>query len=403
MSGKVLGIILAGGMGKRLFPLTQQRAKPAVPFGAKYRIIDFVLSNFINSEIYSIYVLVQFKSQSLLEHLRDGWMVTGPVPGSFITPVPAQMQTGENWYRGTGDALRQNLHLVKRLSPEIVAVFNADHIYQMDIREMIRFHREKHADVTVASYSVPVSEANSFGVLKVNQNGEILGHEEKPEVPCTLPNRPDTSLISMGNYLFNPGVLCNVLEQDPAPEGYDLARDIIPLLTSRHKVVAYDFRKNRVPGLDAEENTYWHDIGTIKAFFDANMELTARKPSFNLYNRNWPLRTATYATPPIRFTKDQSGKSPLVESSLIAGGSVLSGGTVRNSIVGRNVRIGSGCVVENSIIFDNAVLFENVMIKRTIIDKNVTLTEGTRIGYDAASDTGSYFVDPSGIVVVTKE
>ena len=400
MSGRVLGIILAGGIGKRLFPLTRNRAKPAVSFGAKYRIIDFVLSSFVNSEIYSIYVLVQFKSQSLIEHLRDGWMITGPVPGSFITPVPAQMQTDENWYRGTADAVRQNLNLIKKLSPEIVAVFNADHVYQMDIRQMIRYHQENKADVTVASISVPVTEANSFGVLRVNKSWEILGHVEKPEVPYTLPGQPQRSLISMGNYLFNPDVLCRILEQDPAADKYDLARDIIPVVTAQHKVVAYDFRKNRIPGLDAEENTYWHDIGTIKAFFDANMELTAQKPSFNLYNRSWPLRTASYSTPPTKFVKDRAGRSPSVENSLVAGGSVLSGGTVRNSIIGRNVRIGSGGVVEDSIIFDGAILSEDVKIRRTIIDKNVTLTAGTRIGYDAKLDADSYYVDPSGIVVV---
>lgn len=404
MSIKVLGIILAGGLGRRLSPLTRQRAKPSVPFGGKYRIIDFVLSNFINSGIYSIYVLMQFKCQSLMEHLRNGWTIGSAVSDFFIMPAPAQMRTDEDCYRGTADAVYQNLHLIEKIYPEVVAVFNADHIYRMDIRQMLQYHREKEAEVTVAAIPLPIEKSHPFGVIQVDDNWRIIGYEEKPENPHPIPGRPDTALVSMGNYLFNTTVLCETLKKDVESSGkYDLAGEIIPILFQKRRVFAYDFRINRIPGaLNNGENIYWRDMGTIKAYYEANMDLTTPVPSFNLYNRRWPLRTATYATPPVKLIYDQYGREAMVRDSLIAGGTIISGGEIRNSILGRHVFVGSRCVVEDSIIFDHVTLMEDVRIKRTIVDKNVTLPPGTRIGYDMEQDRRRYFVDPSGIVVVPK-
>lgn len=405
MSVKVLGMVLAGGLGERLFPLTQQRAKPGVPFGGKYRIIDFVLSNFINSEIYSVYVLMQFKSQSLMEHLRNGWTAAGIIRDSFIVPVLAQMGTGEDWYRGTADAIYQNLYLIERISPEVVAVFNADHIYRMDIRQMVRYHQEKGAELSVAAVPLPIDESHSFGVIQVDDNWQVIGYEEKPENPRPIPGRPDMALVSMGNYLFNTGVLCETLKENIGSIGkYDLAGDIIPILSRERRVFVYDFQKNRIPGtVKDEENIYWRDVGTIKAYYEANMDLTAPIPSFNLYNWQWPLRTATYATPPVKLIYDQYGREAVVRDSLLTGGTIVSGGEMRNSIVGRNVFVGSRCIVEDSILFDHVTLTEDVRIKRAIIDKYVALPPGSRIGYNKDQDSQHYFVDSSDIVVVPKK
>lgn len=402
MHTKVLGIILAGGLGKRLFPLTEHRAKPSVPFGAKYRIIDFVLSNFINSEIYSIYVLIQFKCQSLMEHLRDGWMWPGVVRGSFITPVPPQMQAGQNWYRGTADAVYQNLHLIERMAPEIVAVFNADHIYHMDIGQMVAFHRQKKADVTVAAISMPVGESYPFGVLQVDHDWRVTGHEEKPKKALPMPGQPEKALVSMGNYLFDARLLCDTLKRRIEGDRYDLAGDVIPALAQQRRVFAYDFHSNIIPGAqEGEQAAYWRDIGTIKSYYKASMELVLPKPPFDLYNSEWPLRTATYATSPLKLIHDKDGREAVVRDCLLAGGTVIQGGEVGNSIIGRNVFIGSQCLVESSIILDNVSLTEGVKVRRSIIDKHVVLSPGTCIGYDAAEDSSRYFLDPSGIVVVS--
>ncbi len=401
---KVLGIVLAGGVGKRLLPLTRQRAKPTIPFGGRYRIVDFVLSNFINSEIYSVYVLTQFEAPSLIAHLRNGWMTKGIAPDFFVVPVRAQVPGGEQWYRGTADALYQNLHLVERIYPEVVAVFNADHIYRMDIRQMLRYHQEKGAEVTVAAIPLPIGESHSFGVIDVDDNWQVIGYEEKPENPRPIPGRPDMALVSMGNYLFNTNVLCETLRKNAETrDKFDLAGDVMPILFQERRVFAYDFRNNKIPGtIKDEENIYWRDVGTIKAYYEANMDLITAMPSFNLYNWQWPLRTAVYATPPAKLIYDRYGREAVVRDSLLSGGTIISGGEVRNSIIGRHVFIGSRCLVEDSIIFDGVVLKEDVKIRRAIIDENVTLAPGTFIGYDLDRDRQHYFVDPSGIVVVPK-
>ncbi len=401
---KILAMIMAGGRGERLEPLTKHRAKPAVPFGGKYRIVDFVLSNFINSRIYSLYVLTQYKAQSLLAHLREGWLTSGIIDGSFIIPVPAQMRKGKTWYVGTADSVYQNVHLIQMFRPDIVAVFGADHIYRMDVRQMVASHCEKQAEITVATIPTPISDASYFGVMEVDKNWRVLAFEEKPSSPTSIPDNPDMALISMGNYLFQSDVLIEELERDSTLDSsHDFGKDIIPSAIGRRSVFAYDFRRNNVPGCMKEENFYWRDIGIIRAYFEANMDLKGPSPSFNLYNRLWPLRTATYVDPPAKFIYDEEGRKALVWDSVISDGSIISGGQVKDSIISRNVFVGSQCLVEDCIIMDNVIINKGARIRKTIIDKNVTISSGVHIGYDVEQDKKRFYVDPgSNIVVIPK-
>lgn len=403
---EVLGIVLAGGRGERLYPLTRDRAKPAVPFGGKYRIIDFVLSNFINSGIYSIYVLTQFKAQSLVEHLQEGWQLPG-FQDHFIIPVPAQMRTGADWYRGTADAVYQNLHLIKRASPNVIAVFGADHIYKMDIRQMVDYHRQKGAEVTVAAVPVKIEEAAQFGVMEVNDDWLILGFEEKPEKPKPIPAEGDQALVSMGNYLFKTKLLLEALEEDRpnAQSGHDFGRDILPRLVKEGRMVyAYDFRKNRIPtALKGEEPSYWRDVGTIEAYYEANMDIRAVDPSLNLYNRSWPIRTVRYDDPPGKFAFDEEGRRGMAVNSIVGEGTIISGSLVRGSVVGSNVRIHSYCLIEDTVIMNRVEVGRGCRVRRTIIDKNVYIPPETEIGYNAEKDRERYFVTNTGIVVIPRE
>lgn len=400
-------MIMAGGRGERLYPLTRDRAKPAVPFGGKYRIIDFVLSNFINSGIYSIYVLTQFKAQSLVEHLQEGWQVASVLRDHFIIPVPAQMQTGTGWYRGTADAVYQNLHLIKRANPMVVAVFGADHIYKMNIRQMIEYHRAKNADVTVAALPVPVEQASLYGVMEVDPEWRIIGFEEKPAHPKTIPGEPDQALVSMGNYLFETELLLKTLEEDAqnTQSSHDFGRDILPRLVKEgRKVYAYDFRRNRIPTpLKGEEPSYWRDVGTIEAYYEANMDLRAVDPSFNLYNRSWPIRTVSYSDPPAKFVFDEEGRRGMALNSIVAEGTIISGSLIRGSVIGRNVRIHSYCLIEDSVIMNRVEIGRGCRIRRAIIDKNVYIPPGTEIGYNLEKDRERYFVTETGIVVIPRE
>ena len=293
---RVLGIVLAGGKGTRLYPLTKERAKPAVPFGGKYRIIDFVLSNFINSGIYSIYVLTQFKSQSLLQHLSEGWQFGGLLKTQFVIPVPAQMRSaGETWYQGTADAIYQNVNLVEQADPHVVAIFGADHIYRMNITNMVEFHQQKSATVTVAAIPVDKKHAAEFGVIEAAPDGRILAfHEKNPDAP-TIPGDPSRVFASMGNYVFSTRALLRELYEDAANESssHDFGRDILPKLVGQSEMFAYDFNTNRIQGEEVDGAAYWRDVGTIDAYYDANMDLRSVKPALNLYNRRWPLRTAS--------------------------------------------------------------------------------------------------------------
>ncbi len=403
MQLRVLSFVLAGGKGTRLYPLTKERAKPAVPFGGQYRIIDFVLSNLVNSGIHSIYVLIQFKSQSLLQHLRDGWEFSGILKDRYIIPVPAQMRSaGETWYRGTADAIYQNLNLIEQSDPHVVSVFGADHIYRMNIREMIEFHEQKRAQATVAAIPVPKEYASEFGVIEISPDGRIIAfHEKKADAP-TMPGNPDMVLASMGNYIFSTGPLLKFLHEDGRDEhsSHDFGRDILPQWVTRGDVFAYDFQTNRIPGDPIGAPVYWRDVGTIDAYYDANMDLRMVTPVLNLYNRQWPLRTAGYDDPPPKFTFDDQDRRGVAIDSIVSSGSILSGGSVKNSIIGRGVRVHSGAVVEDSIVFDNCDIGRKCRIRRAILDKNVTLPEETVIGYDLDADRQRYHVTESGIVVV---
>jgi glucose-1-phosphate adenylyltransferase len=403
MQLRVLAFVLAGGKGTRLYPLTKERAKPAVPFGGKYRIIDFVLSNLVNSGIYSIYVLTQFRSQSLLQHLRDGWQFGGVLSQYFIIPVPAQMRSpGETWYQGTADAIYQNINLIEQSNPDVVAIFGADHVYRMNIREMIEFHHERRAEATVAAIPVPKKMAAEFGVIQAESDGRITAFYEKKADAPTMPGDPERVYASMGNYIFSTRALLRELERDAADEEstHDFGRDILPSMVGRCALYAYNFETNRIPGEPPGKPNYWRDVGTIEAYYEANMDLRAVDPALNLYNRQWPLRTASYSTPPAKFVFDEEGRRGQAIDSIVSGGSILSGGTVRNSVIGRGVRIHSGALVEDSIIFDNCDIGRRALIRRAILDKNVHVPPDTRIGYDLEEDRKRYHVTDSGIVVV---
>lgn len=403
MQLRVLACILAGGKGTRLYPLTKERAKPAVPFGGRYRIIDFVLSNLVNSGIYSIYVLVQFKSQSLLQHLRDGWESNSLMKNNFIIPVPAQMRSpDEDWYRGTADAIYQNINLIEQASPDLVVIFGADHIYRMNIRQMIEYHVEKRAQVTIAAIPVEKEWASEFGVIETADDGSVVGfHEKRADAP-TMPGRPTHVLASMGNYIFSTSLLLRELYADAKSEEstHDFGRDILPGLIGRAAMYAYDFQTNHIPGDPVSQPVYWRDVGTIDAYYDANMDLRSVTPALNLYNRQWPLRTAGYSDAPAKFIFDQEGRRGQALDSIVAGGSIISGGYVKNSVLGRGVKIHTGAHVEDAVIFDNCDIGRYAKVRRAILDKNVRVPEGAHIGYDLDKDRQLYHVTDSGIVVI---
>jgi len=400
-----MAFVLAGGKGTRLSPLTKERAKPAVSFGGRYRIVDFVLSNLVNSGIYSIYVLIQFKSQSLLQHLHEGWEFSTLQKSHFVIPVPAQMRSpGEEWYRGTADAIYQNINLVQQSTPHIVAIFGADHIYRMNIRQMVEFHEQKRADVTVAAIPVHKSLASEFGVIVVDSEGRILEFREKDPNAPTIPGNPDYVLASMGNYIFKTSTLVKELEADHGKVGtaHDFGRNILPGLIGRAEVYAYDFNTNRIPGDPPDQEAYWRDVGTIDAYYDASMDLRSVTPSLNLYNRQWPLRTAGYEDPPAKFVFDEEGRRGMAVESIVGGGSIVSGGYVKGSILGRGTRVYDGAVVEDAILFDNCIIGKGARVKRAILDKNVVIPDGATIGIDLEADRANpaYTVTESGIVVV---
>jgi glucose-1-phosphate adenylyltransferase len=400
---RVLGIVLAGGKGTRLHPLTKERAKPAVPFGGKYRIIDFVLSNFINSGIYSLYVLTQFRSQSLLQHLSEGWQFGGLLKSQFVIPVPAQMRSaGETWYQGTADAIYQNINLVEQSDPHLVAIFGGDHIYRMNITSMIEFHVQKKAEVTVAAIPVDRRHAAEFGVIETAEDGHILDfHEKNPEAP-TMPGDSDRVYASMGNYVFSTRTLLRLLHDDAAEENsnHDFGRDILPRLAGKAEIYAYDFQTNRIPGEPEDAAPYWRDVGAIDSYYEANMDLRSVSPALNLYNRQWPVRTTSYPDPPAKFTFDDERRRGQAIDSIVSGGCILSGGTVRNSVLGRGVRVHSGAVVEDCVILDNCDVGRRARVRRAILDKNVRIPEEAEVGYDLERDRLYHHVTESGIVVV---
>ena len=403
MHARVLAFVLAGGKGTRLYPLTKERAKPAVPFGGRYRIVDFVLSNLINSGIYSTYVLVQFKSQSLLQHLSEGWEAPGLLKEHFIIPVPAQMRSpGEDWYRGTADAIFQNINLIEQANPHYIVIFGADHIYRMNIREMIEFHTHKRSQITIAAIPVARQYASEFGVIEAMEDGHIAGfHEKRADAP-SMPGDPDRVYASMGNYVFSTDLLLRELYADAEnpDSSHDFGRDILPSLVGRAEMFAYDFQTNQIPGELAGAPAYWRDVGTIDAYYEANIDLRAVSPALNLYNREWPLRTASYPDAPAKFTFDDEDRRGQAIDSIVSSACILSGGTVRNSVLFRGVRVHSGALVEDSVILDNCDIGRRAKVRRAILDKNVRIPPDAEIGYNLEHDRRYHHVTESGVVVV---
>jgi len=404
---RVLGIVLAGGKGTRLYPLTRERAKPAVPFGGKYRIIDFVLSNFVNSGIHSIYVLTQFRSQSLLQHLSEGWQFGGLLKSHFITNVPAQMRSEtESWYQGTADAIFQNINLVEQSDPHLVAIFGGDHIYRMNVASMIDFHMSKQAEVSVAAIPAPRHHAVEFGVIEAGADGRVMGfHEKNPNAP-TMPGDSTRVYASMGNYIFSTRTLLDLINEDAKdPKSHhDFGKDILPKLAGKAPIYAYNFETNRIPGEAGDSIPYWRDVGTIDAYYEANMDLNHVKPDLNLYNREWPVRSTGYPDPPAKFVFDENGRRGEALDSIVSGGCILSGGLARKSVLGRGVRVHTGASVEGCVIMDNCDIGRHARVRHAILDKNVRIPANTEVGYDLEADKArGWHVTDSGIVVIGRE
>jgi glucose-1-phosphate adenylyltransferase len=395
---RVLTMIMAGGKGERLHPLTRERSKPSVPFGGRYRIIDFVLSNLVNSGLFSMYVLVQYRSQSLIEHLRVAWRMTGILSDAFIAVVPPQMRAGEAWYRGTADAVLQNLHLIDDFNPDLVAVFGADHIYRIDISQMLTFHQASGAEVTVAARPVRLEQASSFGVLSIDRQHRVVEWAEKPRVPSGMPNDPTRALVSMGNYIFSRQALVDALLDDARRStDHDFGRSIIPEMVPTGRVFAYDFQDNEVPGVKPyEEPGYWRDVGNIQSYWDAHMDLLGESPRFDLDNRAWPIQAGAHPGPPTRFIGGD------VDNSLIAEGSLIKRASIRNSILGRNVWVNEGARIEDSIVMDFTSVGKGARIRRAIVDRYNIIPADREIGSDVGQDRLRYHVDPSGLVVVPR-
>jgi glucose-1-phosphate adenylyltransferase len=398
-----VAFILAGGRGSRLYPLTKERAKPALPFGGRYRIVDFVLSNLVNSDVCSIYVLTQYKSQSLLRHLRDGWQFGGLLQHQFVIPVPAQMRSAEEtWYKGTADAIYQNINLIEEIDETLVLIFGADHVYRMNIGEMIEFHEQSRAEVTVAAFPVEAHLSAEFGVIEAAPDGAIVAFHEKVSAAPTVPGDPRRVYASMGNYIFSARTLLRELHADAQKEGshHDFGRDILPSLIGRVPMFAYDFQKNQIPGEPTGHPAYWKDVGSLEAYYETHMELCRLMPALNLYNRRWPIRSASYPDPSAKFTFGEEGCPGQAIGSVISGGCILSGGLVRSSILGRGVHVLDGAVVEESIVFDSCEIGRRARIRRAILDEGVKVPEDAMIGYDVEQDRQKYSVSESGIVVV---
>jgi len=395
---RVLGIVLAGGKGERLYPLTHERSKPAVPFGGKYRIIDFVLSNCVNSGVQSIYILVQYMSQSLIEYLRNSWRTAGLTRDQFITVVPPQMRLGTMWYRGTADAVRQNLNLIHDFDPDIVAVFGSDHVYRMDIAQMLLYHVEKGADITVAAIPAPIKQASLYGVLEIDGRNKVTGFSEKPKSPKAIPGDPTHILASMGNYLFNRDALVSILRGPEYSEpDLDFGRSILPTIHRKMKTYAYDFSTNVLPGIRSyEESGYWRDVGTIAAFYESNMDILDARPRLNLNNRKWPIHSGRYDGPPAKII---GGK---LANCIIGDGCLIRNATVRNSIIGRGVHLHDGAVIEDSIIMDHCKIRSGARLSRVIVDRFNEIAARETIGANPAKDAHKYFIDSSGLTVVPR-
>ncbi|MEP0813360.1 MAG: glucose-1-phosphate adenylyltransferase [bacterium] len=400
----VLTIIMAGGRGERLMPLTKDRCKPAVPFGARYRIIDFVLSNFINSGFLKIKVLTQYMSDSLIAHIHRCWNISG-VLDYYVDAVPAQQRTGEDWYLGTANSVYQNLDLIRSVAPDHIAVFGGDHIYKMDVRQKYEEFLISGADVMVSVLPHPRSESSRFGIVKVDDDWNIVEFLEKPEDPPSMPGNPEMSLISLGNYFFKYPILREVLEKDMADSEsrHDFGQNIIPRMVAEgYRVKAYDFSKNRVPGEPAG-SPYWRDVGDVDTYYDANMDLRSVSPMFNLYNRSWPIRSLNRNLPPAKFVfADWAKRYGQAVDSIVASGTIISGATVRDSVIGSNVFVHSFAHLEGCIILDHVDIGRHVKLRRCIVDKYTRVEPGCEIGFYRERDEQRFTVTPAGVTVLPK-
>ncbi len=394
---KVLAFILAGGKGERLFPLTAFRSKPSVPFGGRYRIVDFALSNLVNSHIYSIYLLVQYRSQSLIEHVRMHWSLSSVVKDHFVTVVPPQMRMGPEWFQGTADAIFQNVDLIQQHNPRLVIIFGADHIYRMDIRQMIDFHLEKDAFVTVAARPVPIEQASSFGVIMSDSEKRIVGFQEKPKKPTPMPADPGRAYVSMGNYIFNKEVLLEALGRAQRKKQHDFGAHVIPDLVETGKVYAYDFATNIIPEtMPYEEKGYWRDVGTISAIFDAHMDMLGNMPLFELDNSSWPIHPSGYEGPATKILRGD------IRNSMIAEGCTIHRAKISNSVIRSDVVIEDGVSIENCLIMDHVLIKKSSRLKKVIVDKFNVIEGGEEIGFNPDKDRFRCHIDASGIAIVPR-
>jgi glucose-1-phosphate adenylyltransferase len=395
---RVLGMVLAGGEGKRLWPLTADRAKPAVPFGGTYRLIDFVLSNLVNAGYLRICVLTQYKSHSLDRHITQTWRMS-TVIGNYITPVPAQQRLGPRWYTGSADAILQSFNLIYDDKPDYIVVFGADHVYRMDPRQIVAQHIESGAGVTIAGIRVPRHEATAFGVIDSDSDKRVTDFLEKPADPPGLPDSPDEAYASMGNYVFTTEALLDVLKEDAEDEDsvHDMGGSIMPMMVKQGTAYVYDFMDNDVPGAEDRDCGYWRDVGTLDAYYDANADLVAVHPIFNLYNQLWPIYTHHPQLPSAKFIE-----GGIAQESLVGAGTIIAGATVRHSVISPNVRLHAGAYVEGSVIMDGVQIGRGAVVRRAILDKNVIVPEGAHIGVDLELDRARYHVSDGGIVVLGK-
>jgi len=401
MHTETLAVILAGGAGSRLRPLTDHRTKPAVPFGGKFRIIDFTLANCMHSGLRRVLVFTQYKSHSLQKHLRDGWSIYNPELGEYITTVPPQMRNGEDWYSGTADALYQNLYLLERNSAKRVLILSGDHIYRMDYAELIKAHQERDAKATVACMEVSLDQARRFGVMQVDDDGRVSGFEEKPESPEPVPDNPDLALASMGIYVFDKDLLLDLLHQDAeTPDSnHDFGHDILPKLTSQGQLYSYRFGSSRGR---VTQDRFWRDVGTVDDYYQANMDLLQHDAPLDLYQADWNIHTYQGQYPPARTVPGSSGTEGIFVNSILAAGTVISGGGVNHSVLFPEVRVEDGAIVEESILFNGVKVGEGARLRRCIVDKDVEIPADMEIGFDPKADAERFSVSPGGIVVIPK-
>jgi len=396
-------MVLAGGEGKRLMPLTADRAKPAVPFGGTYRLIDFALSNLVNAGVRRIVVLTQYKSHSLDRHISQTWSLS-PMLGNYVTTVPAQMRVGPRWFLGSADAVYQNLNLIGDANPDYIFLFGADHIYRMDPRQMLEFHRETGAGLTLAGIRVPIAEAPAFGIIDSDRDGRVKSFLEKPEHPPSVPGDPSVAYASMGIYIFTAKTLVEAVTQDESSDSskHDVGGSLVPMLVERGDAYCYDFMQNQVPGVSGQEVGYWRDVGDLDTYYEASMDLVSPSPAFNLYNHDWPMYTFAPQRPPAKFVFDEHERRGAATDSLVSAGAIVSGSRVHRSILSPDVFVHTGASVEGSVLMDGVEVGRRAVVRNAIIDKNVRIAEGARVGVDLERDRARFHVSRGGIIAIPK-